>query len=1039
MGLLENLFGSASQRAEQERFQALDNVQALLELSLDGTIVRANPNFLALIGASQVEVNQRTISSLLSAHDTDQSALAELWLKLGRGDSADVVQTFDSKQRGAVHLRMHYSPVRDASGRTYRALALAQDMTVELERVQQQQRNTDIVSALEVCQANVMLANLDMQIVYMNRCLEQTLQQHEAGIRQQLSNFSVDKLIGQTVDVFHKKPEIQRRMIADLHEPYHTKIEVGEATFSLIATPWKNADNERIGTIVEWKDLTATLAREAEEKRNADVNARVKQALDVVNTNAMIADNDFNIVYMNESIVEMMDNAEKDLQRDIPGFDSKKLMGANIDIFHKKPEYQRSMVAGLKDTYKTQIVVGGRTFSLIANPIFNDDSERIGTIVEWEDRTDEVARLEQEKHEADKNARVKQALDVVNTNAMIADNDFNIVYMNEAIVGMMDNAENDIKRDIPGFDAKKLMGANIDIFHKKPEYQRSMVAGLKDTYKTQIVVGGRTFSLIANPIFNDNSERIGTIVEWEDRTDEVARIAQEKIEADSNSRVKQALDVVSTNAMIADNDLNIIYMNEAIVGMMENAEQDLRKDLPGFKVSTLMGSNIDVFHKRPEHQRQMLAALKDTYRTEIIVGGRTFYLIANPIFNSASERIGTIVEWKDRTDEVATEKEIDLIVDAATAGDLSQRVELKGKDGFFLNLAEGLNRLLTISDSVVSDTIRIFDGLAQGKLDRKINADYTGAFDKLKQDANTTVDRLTDIITRIREAAGTVATGASEIAQGNADLSRRTESQASSLEETASSMEEMTSAVKQTSDNSVHANELASSARTKAENGGDVVSKAVVAMQEINQSSKQISDIIGVIDEIAFQTNLLALNAAVEAARAGEQGRGFAVVAGEVRNLAQRSASAAKEIKELIRDSVDKVEAGTSLVNHSGNTLSEIIAAVENVSSMIQDISTAAREQSAGIEQVNSAVTQMDEMTQQNAALVEQASAAGEAMAEQAQAMMKMMEFFDMDGTSTAKPLHTAEVTPIAKPITKAAAPDKSQFSSDDDDEWAEF
>jgi len=256
-------------------------------------------------------------------------------------------------------------------------------------------------------------------------------------------------------------------------------------------------------------------------------------------------------------------------------------------------------------------------------------------------------------------------------------------------------------------------------------------------------------------------------------------------------------------------------------------------------------------------------------------------------------------------------------------------------------------------------------------------------------------------------------------------------------------MEEMTSAVKQTSENSVHANELASSAKQKAQVGGDVVSKAVVAMDEINAASKKIADIISVIDEIAFQTNLLALNAAVEAARAGEQGRGFAVVAGEVRNLAQRSAGAAREIKDLIRDSVDKVDAGTSLVNESGKTLNEIIQAVDRVSVMIQEISTAAREQSSGIEQVNSAVAQMDEMTQQNAALVEEASAAGEAMAEQAQSMLQMMEFFSIDGHQRQSAPVLSSV-PAAKPAAKSSGHSHGQKSTglsvkDDDDEWAEF
>ena len=258
------------------------------------------------------------------------------------------------------------------------------------------------------------------------------------------------------------------------------------------------------------------------------------------------------------------------------------------------------------------------------------------------------------------------------------------------------------------------------------------------------------------------------------------------------------------------------------------------------------------------------------------------------------------------------------------------------------------------------------------------------------------------------------------------------------MEETASSMEEMTSTVRQNADNAKSANELAQEAETKAASGGEVVGKAVSSMAEINESSKKISDIIGVIDEIAFQTNLLALNAAVEAARAGEQGRGFAVVAGEVRNLAQRSAAAAKEIKDLIRDSVTKVEDGTSLVNQSGEMLNEIVEAVRKVNHTIAEISVASEEQSSGIEQVNKAVTQMDEMTQQNAALVEQASAAGESMSEQARAMKQLLGFFTLADAKQhihvppmAQPTLRNEKRPVAA-LTALAKPSG-------DEEWEEF
>jgi methyl-accepting chemotaxis protein len=318
--------------------------------------------------------------------------------------------------------------------------------------------------------------------------------------------------------------------------------------------------------------------------------------------------------------------------------------------------------------------------------------------------------------------------------------------------------------------------------------------------------------------------------------------------------------------------------------------------------------------------------------------------------------------------------------------------------GFFRALAEGLNTLVETSEKVVNDTGAVLSSLSKGDLTATINNDYRGKFGELKLNANKTVEKLTKIITQVRAASNSVALGADEIARGNADLSQRTEEQASSLEETASSMEEMTGVVRQSADNANNARQLSDDALGKARIGGNVVSDAVASMGGILASSKKIAEIIGVIDEIAFQTNLLALNAAVEAARAGEQGRGFAVVASEVRSLSQRSANAAKEIKELIQASVAQVEGGVELVNKTGETLAEIVDSVEKVNGTTYEISSAATEQIDGIEQINKAVGQMDEMTQQNAALVEQASAASENMAQQAKKMRELMEFFTVVG-----------------------------------------
>ena len=258
--------------------------------------------------------------------------------------------------------------------------------------------------------------------------------------------------------------------------------------------------------------------------------------------------------------------------------------------------------------------------------------------------------------------------------------------------------------------------------------------------------------------------------------------------------------------------------------------------------------------------------------------------------------------------------------------------------------------------------------------------------------------KLSDIVGSVRIGADSVGSAARQISSGNDDLSQRTQEQASALEETASSMEEMTATVKQNADNARQASQLAVGAREQADRGGNVVGRAVSAMSEISDSSRRIADIIDVIDEIAFQTNLLALNAAVEAARAGEQGRGFAVVATEVRNLAQRSATAAKEIKDLIGDSVEKVKAGTVLVDESGKSLTEIVASVKRVADIVAEISAASEEQASGIDQVNNAVTQMDTTTQQNAALVEEAAAASKAMEQQAQLLVEKVSYFAVTG-----------------------------------------
>ncbi|MGZ5077595.1 MAG: methyl-accepting chemotaxis protein [Methylobacter sp.] len=325
----------------------------------------------------------------------------------------------------------------------------------------------------------------------------------------------------------------------------------------------------------------------------------------------------------------------------------------------------------------------------------------------------------------------------------------------------------------------------------------------------------------------------------------------------------------------------------------------------------------------------------------------------------------------------------DIVHSGADCGDFSIKMSLHDKSGYSKRLAELINQLFATTERSLADVIRVSGALAEGDLTQRITNDYPGSFGAVKAGVNVTVENLRDLIERIKDSADVIATAAQEISAGNNDLSHRTEEQAASLEQTAASMDELSSTVQQNTDKARNANELAQGASVTAKKGVEVVNTVVKNMSVINESSQHIVDIISVIDGIAFQTNILALNAAVEAARAGEQGKGFAVVAAEVRNLAQRAASAAGEIKRLISDSAENIVDGSRQVEQAGKTMKEIVNSIQSVTDLMTGIATASLEQNAGISQVHQAITQMDEVTQQNAALVEQAAAAAEALSEQ--------------------------------------------------------
>jgi methyl-accepting chemotaxis protein len=458
--------------------------------------------------------------------------------------------------------------------------------------------------------------------------------------------------------------------------------------------------------------------------------------------------------------------------------------------------------------------------------------------------------------------------------------------------------------------------------------------------------------------------------------------------AQENVRIKNALDKCSTNVMIANADCEITYMNESVSSMLARNESDLRKALPNFDARKLIGANIDVFHKNPSHQRNMLAHLRSTHRTQIKVGNLTFSLIANPIIDAAGKHVGTVVEWADRTQEVAVEQEVAEVVEGAAAGDFSRRIAIEDKAGFFLNLAKGMNNLMATSEAGLTDVARVFAGLVKGDLTQRIEGQYHGLFGKLKEDANSTGEQLSRIIGDVRSSASQLTAASEQVSATAQSLSQSASEQASSVEQTSASVEEMSASIAQNADNAKVTDAKANKAAKEAKEGGEAVVQTVSAM-------KQIAAKIGIVDDIAYQTNLLALNAAIEAARAGEHGKGFAVVAAEVRKLAERSQVAAREIGELAQSSV-------SVAEKAGSLLEQMVPSIRETSDLVQEISAASEEQTSGVSQINGAMSQLTQATQQNASASEELAATAEEMSGQAEQLQQLMGYFTVPGFQEA-------------------------------------
>ncbi|MEL6186293.1 MAG: methyl-accepting chemotaxis protein, partial [Myxococcota bacterium] len=449
-----------------------------------------------------------------------------------------------------------------------------------------------------------------------------------------------------------------------------------------------------------------------------------------------------------------------------------------------------------------------------------------------------------------------------------------------------------------------------------------------------------------------------------------------------NDRLRRALDVTPSAVMLADENLNLIYINHSMREMLEAAEADIRKQLPSFSARDIIGTNIDTFHKKPAHQRGVLGGMRDPMATTLEIGGRNFYLNLAPIFDDKGGRVGYVVNWLDRTTEVFAEEQVQNVIRSASAGELGVRVDTSAFDGFMARLGAGVNELMDTVVKPVRETIEVSKELAKGNLAVGIQGDHQGEFGILKDSVNGFVDELNTLLGRCTSIIEEVAVAARQVSDSSQQVSGAAERQSEAVQGSSASLTETASMVKANAENASIANDLVSETSDAAKKGNERMEEMMSAMSAIEQSSKDIAKIIKVIDEIAFQTNLLALNAAVEAARAGKYGKGFAVVAQEVRTLAERSAKAARETAEIIENSRIKVSEGSTLSKSTSESLGNIVANVMKVRDLVGEITAASDEQSRGVTNITEA---MEDIAQGTSSANQQSLALASAATEMSQ------------------------------------------------------
>jgi len=944
------------------QIDAIGKAQAVIEFNMDGTIITANENFLNTVGYSLEEIQGQHHSMFVEPTFKVSSEYKEFWQKLGQGEFESKEYKRLGKGGKEIWIQASYNPILDLSGKPFKVVKFATDVT------EQKLRNADFngqIDAISKAQA-VIEFNMDGTIITANENFLNTVGYSLEEIQGQHHSMFVEPAFKAS---FEYKEFWQKLGQGEFESKEYKRLGKGGKEIWIQASynPILDLNGKPFKVVKFATDVTE------QKLRNADFNGQIDA---IGKAQAVIEFNmDGTIITANQNFLNTV------------GYSLKEIQGQHHSMFVEpafkdSTEYQGFWQKLGRGEFENQeykrLGKNGKEIWIQAsyNPILDLNGKPFKVVKFATDVT------EQKLLNADFNGQI-DAID--KAQAVIEFNmDGTIITANENFLNTVGYSLDEIQGQHHSMFVEPVFRASTEY---KEFWQKLGQGEFESKEYKRLGKGGKEIWIQAsyNPILDLNGKPFKVVKFATDITE------QKLLNADFNGQIDA---IGKAQAVIEFNmDGTIITANENFLSTVGYSLEEIRGQHHSIFVESVYRASTEY---KEFWQKLGRGEFESKEYKRIGKGGKEIWIQAsyNPIFDLNNQPF--------------------KVVKYAT------------------NITARKNAVMDIKDVLIS--------LSKGDLTQYIENDLDGEFSILGNALNDLIKILNDMVGEIRTASTNVFDSAKEIASGNNELSHRTESQASSLEETAAAMEQLTSTVQQNTENASQASKLSTSVMVKANEGGDIVSSAITAMSDINKSSKKIADIISVIDEIAFQTNLLALNAAVEAARAGEQGRGFAVVAAEVRNLAQRSAGAAKEIKGLISDSVDAVGQGSKLVDQTGKTFNELVNSIEDVSKMINDIDSASKEQSAGIGEVSAAVSQMDEMTQQNAALVEEAAASSKSMEEQSQQLLEQVEFFN-----DSEKQHSSEEVRSLNRMTKKNTQRKAQKhrsnkpQAKSNQEWSDF